>query len=206
MVLNGYEYETQLQMIWPGDLLDSPPVMRIPFGYSLRTYRPGDEPRFFRLMELAGWPGWNEEVLRPWRARLLVEGWFIVVHRGSAEVVASAMALHSEAYPGGGELGWLAGHPAHAGRGLGMVVSAAVTARLMEGGCRVIHLYTEDYRLAALKTYLKLGYVPFLYAEGMFERWRAVCARLGWAFTPERWEARLPRHLRTVSDAPRTSL
>ena len=112
------------------------------------------------------------------------------------------MALHSEMYPGGGELGWLAGHPAHAGKGLGLAVSAAVTARLIEEGCEVVHLYTEDYRLAALKTYLKLGYVPFLDMEGMFERWREICERLGWAFTPERWEASLPCSLRRSPDAP----
>ena len=87
----------------------------------------------------------------------------MAVHEESSEIVATAMALHSEVYPSGGELGWLACDPAHAGKGLGMVVSAAVTARFIDAGCRNIHLYTEDYRLPALKTYLRLGYIPFLY-------------------------------------------
>ena len=79
--------------------------------------------------------------------------------------------------------------PDHAGRGLGLAVSAAVTARLLQAGYRHIHLYTEHWRLAALKTYLKLGYVPFLYLPEMLARWRALCPQLPWPFTPEPWRS-----------------
>ena len=48
--LNRDESRPQLQMVWPEHLLNTPPVVRLADGYSLRTYRPGDEPRFFRLM------------------------------------------------------------------------------------------------------------------------------------------------------------
>lgn len=92
---------------------------------------------------------------------------------------------HTEQHPFGGELGWLAADPAHAGRGLGMAVSAAVTGRLISAGYRNIHLYTEEWRLAAIKTYLKLGYIPFLFAPEMAGRWRKVCAQLQWPFGPE---------------------
>jgi len=67
-------------------------------------------------------------------------------------------------------MGWLAGDPAHAGKGLGMAVSTAVTTRLIDAGYRNIHPYTEDWRLAALKTYLKVGYVPFLCSLEMWRR------------------------------------
>jgi hypothetical protein len=81
----------------------------------------------------------------------------MVIHQESSQIVATAMALHdhSEWHPFGGELAWLAGDPAHAGKTLGMAVSAAVTARLIDAGYRHIHLYTEHWRLAAPKTYLK---------------------------------------------------
>ena len=139
-------------------------------------------------MELAGWPGWDDEKLRPWMARIPPESWFMAIDP-SGEIVASAMGLHdhSDLHPFGGELGWVAADPAHAGKGLGMAVCAAVTARLIAAGYRNIHLYTEHWRLAALKTYLKLGYVPFLYLPEMFERWRAICGQLNWPFTPEAW-------------------
>jgi len=182
---------TQLQMLWPERLLDAPPIVRLPPGYSLRTYRRGDEPRFFKIMELAGWPGWDDEKLQPWIARIPPGSWFMAVHEGSGEIVTTAMGLHdhSELHPFGGELGWVAGDPAHAGKGLGLAVCAAVTARLLDAGYRDVHLYTEHWRLAALKTYLKLGYVPFLHTPEMPERWRAICALLQWPFTPELWRS-----------------
>jgi mycothiol synthase len=189
--LSQNESFVQLQMVWPERLLNAPPIVELSPGYRLRTYRPGDEPRFYEIMELAGWPGWNDGRLQPWISRVLPEGWLLAVHEESNEIVASAMALHShsELHPFGGELGWLAGDPAHAGRGLGLAVSAAVTARFIEAGYRNIHLYTEDWRLPALKTYLKLGYVPFLFSPEMPERWQAICVQLQWPFTPETWKS-----------------
>jgi len=189
--------EAQLQMVWPEHLLSAPPAIRplpavhLPPGYTLRTYRPGDEPRFYEVMALAGWPGWDDEKLRPWLARIPPGSWFMVVHEASDRIVATAMGLHdhSDVHPFGGELGWVACDPAHTGKGLGSAVSAAVTARLIEAGYRAIHLYTEQWRLAALKSYLKLGYIPFLYTPEMPERWRAICAQLGWPFTPEAWRS-----------------
>ena len=174
-------------MVWPEHLHNAPPAVQRPTGYSLRTHRPGDQPRFFQLMELAGWPAWNEDVLQPWLPRILPRGWFMAIHEDSSEIVASAMALHSDVYPSGGELGWLAGDPAHAGKGLGLAVSAAVVGRFIEEGFHVIHLYTENYRLAALKVYLVLGFVPFLYTPEMLELWRVICHQLGWPFAPETW-------------------
>ena len=82
----------QLQMLWPERGLRAPPAVRLPPGYALRTYRPGDEPRFFEVMDLAGWPGWDREKLQPWAERILPEGWFMIVHGGSGEVVATHAA------------------------------------------------------------------------------------------------------------------
>jgi mycothiol synthase len=188
-VLVDNDSSAQLQMVWPEHLLHVQPYIRLPSGYTLRTYLHGDETRFFKLMELAGWPGWNEDVLQPWLLRILPEGWFVAVHEQSGEIVASAMALRSETYSSGGELGWLAADPTHIGKGLGMAVSAAVTARFIDEGYLNIHLYTEDFRLAALKTYLKLGYVPFPYASEMLDRWRNICDQLQWPFTPWVWNS-----------------
>lgn len=189
-VMSETTAELQLRMVWPERLLDAAPAVRLPAGYELRTYRPGDEPRFFEVMALAGWPGWDDEKLRPWAARLLPYGWFMAVHTASDTIVAAAMALHDKSEFGspGGELGWVASDLAHAGRGLGAAVVAAATGRLLAEGLRAIHLYTEDFRLAALKTYLRLGYVPYLYAPDMPERWRAICAQIGWPFMPESWK------------------
>jgi mycothiol synthase len=182
---------TQLQMVYPPARLSQPPTPQLPSGYALRTYRPGDEARFYEVMARAGWVGWDEDRLAPWLARILPNGWFFAVHEASQNIVATAMAVHShsEFHPFGGELGWVAADPAHTGKGLGMAVCAAATARLIAGGYRNIHLYTEDFRLPAIKTYLKLGYEPFLYAPDMPQRWQILCEQLHWAYTPAEWRS-----------------
>ncbi len=176
-------------MKWPERLLGAPPAVELPAGYGLRPYRPGDEVRFYKLMELAGWPGWDDERLKPSLSRILPGGWFMATYEQNGEVVATAMALHNYTgrFPFRGDIGWLAGDPTHAGKGLGLAVSAAATARLISAGYRDIGLGTEDFRLAALRIYLKLGYVPVLYLPEMTGRWRAICERVRWPFTPETW-------------------
>lgn len=179
----------QLEMVWPYHRLTMPPSVELPSGYSLRPYQPGDENRFYTVMALAGWPGWNDGRLQHWIGRILPDGWFMAIHDATDQIVATAMALHSheDNHPFGGELGWVACDPAHQGHHLGKLVSAAVTARFIHVGYRHIHLYTEDFRLPALKTYLTLGYVPFIYTREMFHRWEMICNQLYWPYTPDEW-------------------
>ena len=176
-------------MVWPENRLDHPLEISLPPGYTLRLYRASDEARFFELMEIAGWEGWNDDKLHPWKAKIIPDGWFMVIHEDREQIVCTAMALHNYkgTYPFWGELGWLVGDPNHTGMGLGLVISAAVTSRLIDAGYRNIQLFTEDHRLPAIKTYLKLGFIPSLYMKGMTARWEALCNKLGWSFTPEDW-------------------
>lgn len=194
--MSEFDPQVQVQMIWPHRLRHTPPPLRLPAGYRLRTYRPGDEGPFFEVMALAGWPGWDDKKLAPWLSRLLPEGWFMAVDEASGRIVATAMALHDPTWlvPFCGELGWVAADPAHTGRGLGFSVSAAVTGRFLETGYPHIHLFTETFRLPAIKSYFKLGYVPFLDRLPAEERWRELCDRLEWPFTPGEWPipAQLP--------------
>jgi mycothiol synthase len=142
-------------------------------------------------MALAGWSGWDAEKLRPWQRRILPDGWFLAVHRESDQIVATAMALMDVGEFGktGGELGWVAADPAHRGQGLGRAVVAAATTRMIAAGYRHVHLYTEPWRLAALKTYLRLGYVPLLKKSDAQTRWRGICDQLDWPFEPTVWQA-----------------
>jgi len=180
-----------LKMIWPADLRISPPAVLLPEGYTLRTFQPGDETPFYELMGLAGFGHWDDEIMQPWRDMVLPDGWFLIVDETGGQMVSTAIAHHrpDALHPFGGSLGWLAGHPEHAGKGLGMAISAAVVRRLLEFGYKNIYLNTEDWRLPALSIYLRLGWVPLLYLPDMEERWRDVCAKLGWPFTPQMWPA-----------------
>jgi mycothiol synthase len=96
------------------------------------------------------------------------------------------MAKHAPmpGHPEGGGLNWVAGDPEHRGKGLGLAVCAAVVKRFLGAGYRRIYLQTDDFRLPAIATYLKLGFEPFLFTEGMAERWQSVCEKLGRPFKP----------------------
>ncbi|HNS49089.1 MAG TPA: GNAT family N-acetyltransferase [bacterium] len=166
----------QLQMVWRGDRPERP---RRPDRYRLRSYRPGDEAGYVELMRSAGFQDWDRaaEVLR----RAIPEGLLFLVERRTGRLVGTAACLHAPlpGQPGRGELGWVAVDPGHTGRGLGRLVCAAALRRFLKSGYRNLQLYTDDFRLPAVKIYLGLGFVPLLDGPGLEERWRAVCGQLG---------------------------
>ena len=49
----------------------------------------------------------------------------------------------------------------------------------LEMGWAVARLWTDDWRLPAIKTYLNLGFEPDIEHESHPERWRAVFEKLG---------------------------
>jgi mycothiol synthase len=158
--------QSRLEMSYPVDRLG--PTLPVPTlsAYALRTYQTGDESAWYLLMERTGFGVWNAERLRSWITRIPPESWFMALDGQSGGIVASAMGLHdhSDRHPFGAELGRVAVDPDHRRKGLGTAVCASVTTRLIQAGYRDIHLYTEDFRLAALALYLKLGYQPFIHA------------------------------------------
>jgi len=171
----------QLRMVWPQERLRKPPSWSLPDGYTLRAFRAGDEAEYIRLMAVAGFKGWTPERIGVLLKQVLPNGFFVVEHDLTHRFAATASAQHSptDSFPFGGQLGWVAGDPEHKGKGLGYAVSAAAVKRLLDAGYFSIYLLTDDNRLPAVHTYLKMGFVPLLFAPDMAERWRAVCAQLG---------------------------
>jgi mycothiol synthase len=178
-----------LEMVWPARLLGNPPAGPVPEGCRLRQFRPQDRAAYLDLMRLAGFQDWGEDRLDGMLKKILPRGFFVIEERATGLLVATAMATHNPEprHPFGGELGWVAGHPGHARRGLGRAVCAAVVRRYSEINYERIYLKTDDWRLAALKVYLGLGFEPLLYLPEMAARWEAVCRALGRPFTPEAW-------------------
>jgi mycothiol synthase len=75
-------------------------------------------------------------------------------------------------------LGWLVTDPAHAVKGLGTIVSAAATNRHAAAGFSRPYLGTEDFRIAAIRIYLKLGWRPYVYRRDMEPRWSEILRRV----------------------------
>jgi mycothiol synthase len=172
-------------MVWPAMLRDLPPRPEVPAGYELRQFREGDLARYIGLMDRAGFKDWTEQRVRKLMESILPGGFLVIEHKATGDLVATALAEHKPQplHPFGGELGYVAGDPAHRGKGLGLAVCAAAVARLLRAGYRSIYLCTDDHRLAAIKTYLRLGFKPLLHKNGMEDRWRRVGSNLDWELT-----------------------
>ncbi len=69
--------------------------------------------------------------------------------------------------------------PNFRGRGLGHLLSTLAVDVLKREGMESAHLTTDDWRLAAIKTYLKAGFVPELESEPDYkERWDNIYREL----------------------------
>jgi len=183
-----------LYLLWPELLLSEPPRAGIPAGYVPRPYTAGDDVAVRRLLESERWVATDEE-WQDYKDRVLPNGLFLILHAETNTLAATAGAVHNPNpgryyFPFGGELGNLIVHPEHRGKGLGYSVSAMVVGRFISAGYESIRVCVQGFRLAAVKTYLRLGFVPFLHTEEVRARWERICGQIDWPFAPERW----PRH------------
>lgn len=147
----------------------------------MRTYQPGDESAWCRLVnECIGGEHTEEQCRRELTGRPWFDpaGLFFVEQEG--EVVGTACALRRPDL--GAEVGYvhmLAVLPEHRGHRLGRGLVVAVLHRFQELGYRSAVLKTDDWRLAAIKTYLSLGFRPEMTDQSHPQRWAEALQRLG---------------------------
>jgi len=171
-------------------LLDSLPALVVPEGYHLRTFRSGDESAWGEIMGTQGGVGreWSVEKVRERlidRPQFEAAGLFFVTCDAEGDrPVASACAWRSA--PEEREMGnvhMVCALLSHRGRGLGRLVTLAVLHYLRARGFRSADLTTDDVRVAAIKSYLGLGFVPVYCTsadrvDDHEARWSAIFATL----------------------------
>lgn len=161
------------------------PPLRVPEGYVFRTYRPGDEAAWASIMNTGIGSGWTTDRCRETltgKPQFSPDGLFFAVpaEAGPAGTpVGSTCAWLEQA--GESEVGFL--HmvcvlPEHRGHRLGYWLSLAVLHYFVERGFREVRLTTDDFRLAAIKSYLELGFQPEHTHPADGERWALVLAKL----------------------------
>ena len=109
--------------------------------------------------------------------------------QGERIVAAAGVYGRSVAGVTSWEVGWVACHPCHAGKGLGRAATAAAVQAALTLERRPIVLKTDDHRIAAVKSYLRLGFVPEYGHPTYPSRWEAVFAKLGPESAPNDREA-----------------
>ncbi len=150
-----------------------------PPGYGLRTFRPGDQEAWVSILATGEFGEWDrprlDRMLEGERAPLPLAGAFFATH-DDQPVGAACTFLHPGAGGSVAELGWVAVLPAHRGHGLALHLCRAVLGYVSALGHEYAYLLTEDFRLAAIKTYLRVGFEPEIVHPSHHERWRAVRA------------------------------
>ncbi|MBM7563440.1 GNAT family N-acetyltransferase [Paenibacillus sacheonensis] len=169
--------QTQLLMVKEG--LDALPAMSLPEGYRVRSFRSGDEEAWERIIrESFGDPHsfakhmTEDEAYKPERV------WF-VCDDGDMPVATASAWFKPEWTADTGYLHMVGILPEHAGRRLGYWVSLAALLQMEREDRTRCVLHTDNFRLPAVKTYLKLGYSPEIVDEGHAERWRGLASVLG---------------------------
>jgi mycothiol synthase len=193
-----------LYMLWSRSSIASLPHVTFPEGYELRSYSNGDEQALYPLFMDEGWEI-DDTHWQDYLDHVLPNGLFILWHTASSQPVGTAGAIHNPRagryyFPFGGELAYLIVHPDHRGQGLGAGLTALVVHRLRAAGYEHIWTGVQGFRLPAIKTYLKLGFVPFLHQHGLAERWKRICEQVRWPYTPQDW----PLILREAADESST--
>lgn len=172
----------QLRMHRP-HLHDLPPPAPHP-GYRLRTYRSRDEAAWGEIMSSEAGIGtdWTPDRVRErltGREQFAPDCLFFATCDAEADrPVASACGWRADvSETHSGILHMVCALPDHRGHGLGRLVSLASLAYLRQQGFSDVFLSTDDSRLAAIKSYLAIGFVP-LYPEDAVsdhrERWSAI--------------------------------
>ncbi len=176
---------TQLCMRIDADGVRRMPAAPLPDGYLLRACRRADAHRWAQTLRAGGFTTWTEAMVLDYLADADRRAGSLVVER-QGSVAAGTFASRVSNYPFDplpisaadphreGLLDYVVTHPNHRGRGLGRAVCAAVTKRLVDGGCRAVWLSTDDWRLPAIHVYLSLGYRPVMVSGDMPERWDMV--------------------------------
>ena len=170
----------QLRMVRPN--LKDLPALELPTGYSMRTYRKGDEEHWARIISDSF--GGRERTAQDTENEItgrdvfVPDGFYFVTYRDVPVGTACAwrQSVDEEDVGYVHMVGVVAEHTGHK---LGKWVSLAVLSYFRDNGFKCSMLDTDDFRIPAIKTYLNLGFIPVYVEEGQPERWSDIFEKLG---------------------------
>jgi mycothiol synthase len=159
------------------------PAPQLPDGFSIIEVDASQASALGAVLAGNGELGeWDEE-----RARSLfdeggdasVELCLVVVSATGQPVATAQLDVHHRGrYAGLAEVGWVAVVPGMRGRRLGSAVTQAVVDEAGRLGHPEVFLRTDEWRLPAVVSYLRLGFRPWFVEPMAAERWQRVVGEL----------------------------
>jgi mycothiol synthase len=165
------------KLVMKKERLTDLPVFHCPSGYRIRHFEPDDERNWEELIRHS----FTREVKFAHKISDYVPLYsdrLLFICRGD-QPVATATAWES-----GNEdnknwyLHMVGVLPEYSGKGLGYAVSLAVLHKIRDAGGMAACLETDDFRLPAIRIYLKLGFQPVYLDESHPGRWERILQRL----------------------------
>ena len=162
-------------------LRDLPSAEPLAPGYHLREYGgPADLPGLLTTLAEAFAEPWDAaRAARELTAAPTVKAIYVVTADGAVIGTASSRLL-PEHFPGSGYVHWIGVAGAHRRRGVAAALLARVLDDFRERGCGAAVLETDDFRLPAIRAYLRCGFLPVydVAGEDHRDRWSAIAQRL----------------------------
>jgi len=157
------------------------PPLELPDGHALRHFQDGDDVHWERVVAAAfdseDRPDRFDTRMRRHPA-FRPERVLFITHNGLPVATASAWEdeINGRRVATVHMLGVL---PSFRGKRLGYWLNLAVLHRHAEEGRHDVYLVTDDDRLPAIKTYLRLGFEPLIVHPNQPARWASVFKALG---------------------------
>lgn len=178
----------QLSMCFQADEVKNLPDTEVPMAYDVRAFQPGDESSWAKTLNLCGFTTWDVEKVRQYLEEPeRLEGSILVVYLGEVIAATFASRASNRGKPSSplsddpsheGVVDYVVTHPKHQGQGLGRATIARVTKFLVDRGCKIVSLTTDEWRLPAIHIYLSLGFKPVMNGKKMPARWETVFNKL----------------------------
>lgn len=164
---------TQLFMTHPGPLVS--PVPDLAPGLELRAATVDDAAALNVVLEEAFAEPWGiDRTLSVLLAAPdVVRTWLITRSDGQLVATASERLLPEE-YPGAGYVHYVGALASVSGNRLGQIVTQRCLAGFVERGLEKAVLKTDDFRLPAVRTYLRIGFVPEYRSDEERSAWSGV--------------------------------
>lgn len=151
----------------------------LPFPYQLRVATERDVRGIGEVLSEAFGDEWSDErVLDVLLRHPDVPKTFVIDHEGTIVATASYQ-LMPDAFPQSGWVHYVGASSRTKSLGLGYIVSRAVLDECLRQEKKDVYLTTDDFRLPAIRTYLKLGFHPDCWHESHASRWATLKDSLG---------------------------
>ena len=168
--------QRQLKMRRPD--LDRLPPLDMTAGYALRTWLPGDEQAWADIMNTGIGEGWTVELVQEkftTRPSFIPDAVFFATYAGQPVGTATAWRV-PETETQQGYVHMVCVLPEHRGHNLGYLTTLATLHWFKQHSFTYAILETDDFRLPAIKAYLRLGFAPVIEPgyDDMRQRWEKI--------------------------------